>query len=298
MRIFLIKTVLYLCAYLPLPLIHALGICIGYGLILVPNRSRHATAINIALCLPELSAAEQRRLARSSLIETGKAIIETSALWLRSGKHTLRLIRAVEGEELVTGALAGGKGVILATPHLGAWECAGLYCASRFDITCLYRPLKMPELETLVQNARSRMGGHYVPANARGIRILYRTLEQGHPVAMLPDQEPQAGTGIFAPFFGVPAYSMVFLARLSAKSGAPIVFVWCERLSRGRGYRLHFRAAPEATRSGNLEEAVAATNLAVENCVRECPAQYQWSYRRFRTRPGGAASAYKTKAPG
>jgi len=298
MRIFLIKTILYLCAYLPLPLIHSLGVCIGCGLILVPNRSRHTTEVNIALCLPELTAAEQRRLARSSLIETGKTIIETSALWLRSGKHALRLIREVDGEEFVEEALKGGKGVILATPHLGAWECAGLYCASRFEITCLYRPLKMPELEKLVLNARSRMGGNYVPANARGIRILYRTLEQGRPVAMLPDQEPQAGTGIFAPFFGIPAYSMVFLARLAAKSGAPIVFVWCERLSWGRGYRLHFRAAPEATRSDNIEEAVAATNQAVENCVRECPAQYQWSYRRFRTRPGGAASVYKTKAQG
>ena len=99
MRIYLIKTILYLCAYLPLPLIHSLGVCIGCGLILVPNRSRHTTEVNIALCLPELTAGEQRRLARSSLIETGKTIIETSALWLRSGKHALRLIREVDGEE-------------------------------------------------------------------------------------------------------------------------------------------------------------------------------------------------------
>ena len=295
MRIFFIKTLLRLCAYLPLPVIHMLGIGIGWGLILIPNRSRDTTAVNIALCLPELSAAEQRRLARTSLIETGKTIIETSALWLRSGKQTLRLIRAVVGQELIEQAIKAGKGVILATPHLGAWEGAGLYCASQFNITCLYRPLKMPELEHLVLTARSRMGGNYVPANARGIRILYKALEQGLPVAMLPDQEPQAGTGIFAPFFGVPAYSMVFLARLAAKSGAPIVFVWCERLSWGRGYRIHFRKAPEATRSDNIEEAVAATNLAVEDCVRECPAQYQWSYRRFRTRPEGEASFYTAK---
>jgi KDO2-lipid IV(A) lauroyltransferase len=293
MRIFLIKSILYLCAYLPLPLIHGLGVCIGWGLILIPNRSRHTTAINIALCLPELSATGQRRLARTSLIETGKTIIETSALWLRSGERSLRLIREVNGQELVEQAIEAGKGVILATPHLGAWEGAGLYCAARFNITCLYRPLKMPELEKLVLNARSRMGGSYLPANARGIRILYKTLEQNQPVAMLPDQEPQAGTGIFAPFFGVPAYSMVFLARLAAKSCAPIVFVWCERLSWGRGYRLHFRATPEAARSDRIDEAVTATNLAVEQCVRECPEQYQWSYRRFRTRPEGEASFYK-----
>ena len=295
MRIFLIKSILYICAYLPLPLIHGLGVCVGWGLILIPNRSRHSTRINIGLCLPELTWTQQSRLASTSLIETGKTIMETGALWLRSGKQTLRLIKQVEGVELVEQAMTTGKGVILATPHLGAWEGAGLYCASRFNITCLYRPLKMVELEDMVLKARSRLGGNYVPATARGIRILYKTLEKGGAVAMLPDQEPKAGTGIFAPFFGVPAYSMVLLARLSAKSDVPIIFVWCERLSWGRGYRLHFRQAPATTRAGDIVKAVTATNQAVENCVRECPSQYQWSYRRFHTRPEGAASPYKKK---
>jgi KDO2-lipid IV(A) lauroyltransferase len=293
MKAFLIKFTLYLCAYLPLPLLHAIGICIGWGLILTQNRSRHTSEVNIALCFPEMPAAGQRNLVHRSLLETGKTIIETGALWLRSGKSTLRLIREVEGDDLVDRALQGGKGVILATPHLGAWEGAGLYCAHKFNITCLYRPLKITGLENLVNKARSRLGGNYVPANARGIRKLYLTLERGGAVAMLPDQEPQQGTGVFAPFFGVTAYSMVFLARLAAKTDAPVIFTWCERLRLGRGYRLHFRQAPAAIRSGNIAEAVAATNLAVELCVKECPAQYQWSYRRFRTRPDGEASFYK-----
>ena len=293
MQAFIIKLILYLCAYLPLPLLHAIGICIGWGLILTENRSRHNSEVNIRLCFPDMPAAEQNRLVRRSLLETGKTIIETSAIWLRNGKNTLRLIKEVEGKELVDRAMQGGKGIILATPHLGAWEGAGLYCAYTYNITCLYRPLKITGLEHLVSKARSRLGGNYVPANARGIRKLYVTLERGGAVAMLPDQEPQQGTGLFAPFFGIPAYSMVFLGRLAAKTGAPVIFTWCERLSLGRGYRLHFRQAPAAIQSKNLAEAVAATNQAVEQCVRECPAQYQWSYRRFRTRPEGDASFYK-----
>jgi KDO2-lipid IV(A) lauroyltransferase len=293
MQVFIIKFILYLCAYLPLPLLHALGLCIGWGLILTQNRSRHTSEINIALCFPEMSTYEQGRLVRSSLLETGKTILETSALWIRSGENALRLIKSVEGSELVDKAIEGGKGVILATPHLGAWEGAGLYCARQYDITCLYRPLKISGLEHLVNHARSRMGGNYVPADARGIRTLYKTLERGDAIAMLPDQEPQKGTGMFAPFFGTPAYSMVLLGRLAAKTGAPVIFTWCERLSLGRGYRLHFRQPPAAIGSDNLTEAVIATNQAVEECVRECPAQYQWSYRRFRTRPDGEASFYK-----
>jgi KDO2-lipid IV(A) lauroyltransferase len=120
------------------------------------------------------------------------------------GTAVLQLIRHVDGLEHIENAIAAGRGAILATPHLGAWEAAGLYCAARFNITCLYRPLRMPDLDSLVNQARSRAGGNYVPANGRGIRMLYRTLEEGGTVAMLPDQEPQAGTGVFAPFFGRP----------------------------------------------------------------------------------------------
>jgi len=287
-----IKIILYLCAWLPLPLLHAMGVCLGWCLILTNNRSRQSSEINIALCFPEMTAAAQRKLLRSSLQETGKTVFETAALWLRDGKRTLRLIREVDGGELVDSALQDGKGVIFASPHLGAWECAGLYGGHRYNITSLYRPLRISGLEQLVQKARSRLGGNFVTANIRGIRLLYQTLERGNVVGVLPDQEPRAGTGIFAPFFGIPAYSMVFLGRLAAKTGAPVIFSWCERLPMGRGYRLHFRKAPAAIHSSNLDEAVAATNLAVEQCVRECPAQYQWSYRRFRTRPDGEASLY------
>jgi KDO2-lipid IV(A) lauroyltransferase len=295
MQALFIKLILYFCAYLPLPVLHGFGVITGWFLIHTKNRSRKTSEINIERCFPDISANQQRRLVRRSLIETGKTIFETSALWMRRGENTLHLIREVEGDELVDSAIQDGKGVILATPHLGAWEGAGLYCAHKYDITCLYRPPKISGLEQLVTKARSRLGGTYVPANTRGIRTLYATLDRGGVVAMLPDQEPQQGTGIFAPFFGVPAYTMVFLGRLAAKTGAAVIFTWCERLPLGRGYRLHFRQAPAAIHSGNINEAVAATNLAVEQCVKECPVQYQWSYRRFRTRPDNERSFYKQK---
>jgi KDO2-lipid IV(A) lauroyltransferase len=292
MKILLIKLLLYLSASLPLPVIHGLGVCVGWGLILLPNRSRRDTTINIDLCLPEYDAGARRQLVRKSLLETGKTLMETGALWLRPGERTLNLIRAVDGNELVEDALAQGRGVIMATPHLGAWEAAGLYCAARYNITCLYRPLKMPELEVLVQDARNRLGGTYLPTTPRGIRTLYKTLEQARAVAMLPDQEPSGGTGIFAPFFDVPAYTMVLLSRLAARTGAPVIFTWCERLAWGRGYHLHFRPVPEALYAADMDTSVGAVNTVVERCVRENPAQYQWSYRRFRTRPEGEESFY------
>jgi len=295
MRTNLVKILLRFCAPLPLPLLHGFGVLIGWGLALFPNRARRDTATNICLCLPDLSETRQHRLARNSLIEAGKTLAETSALWFRPGHKALRLIRDIKGAELVDNALQQGKGVILATPHLGAWEAAGLYGAATYSMTCLYRPLRITEIEDLVRNARNRLGANHVPTTVPGIRRLYKTLWQGGTVAMLPDQEPLADAGIFAPFFGIPAWTMVLLARLSLRTGAPVIFAWCERLAWGRGYHLHFRAAPGDLYSGNTETAVIAMNRTIERLVRECPAQYQWSYRRFRTRPAGEGAFYGDK---
>jgi KDO2-lipid IV(A) lauroyltransferase len=281
MRRILIKYALIFCSFLPLPVNHALGVIVGWGCLLIPNRLLRDTRINIGLCLPEWSATARRHLVRQSLAETGKALTEIGVLWMRREQSVLRLIRQVEGLETALNARDTGRGVILATPHLGAWEAAGLYCAHVFRMTCLFRPLRLIELEDLVRAARSRFGATYVPATAQGIRALRRSVGQGGAAAMLPDQKPREGSGRFAPFFGIPAYSMTLLVRLSLSTGAPVVFTYCERLSWGRGYRLHFRAAPQDIYSPDTGTAVTAMNRALEGLIRECPAQYQWSYRRF-----------------
>jgi len=292
MRQILIKSLLVSCSWLPLAVCHALGSVIGWGFMLIPNRAARNTKTNIGLCFPEMTRSERHRLVRQSLAETGKAILEASVLWMRPGGKALRLIRHVDGLDAALKARDAGYGLILATPHLGAWEAAGLYCGATFNMTCLYRPLRMIELEALVHDARSRLGAKYVPANARGIRAVCLAAGKGGTVALLPDQEPRSGSGHFAPFFGMPAYSMTLLVRLSKRTGAPVVFTYCERLPRGRGYRLHFRQAPLEIQSLDTDTAVTAMNRAVERLIRECPAQYQWSYRRFANRPEGDRSVY------
>jgi KDO2-lipid IV(A) lauroyltransferase len=291
-RRMLIKSLLFSCSRLPLAVCHALGSFIGWGFVLIPSRAARDTKTNIGLCFPGMARSEQRRLVRQSLVETGKTLLEASVLWMRPGEKALQLIRHIDGLDVVMKARDAGYGLILATPHLGAWEAAGLYCGATFSMTCLYRPLRMIELEALVQDARSRLGATYVPASARGIRAVSMAAGKGGTVAMLPDQEPRSGSGHFAPFFGIPAYSMTLLVRLSKRTGAPVVFTYCERLPRGRGYHLHFREAPQDIYSLDTDTAVSAMNRAVEGLIRECPAQYQWSYRRFGNRPEGDRSVY------
>ena len=111
-------------------------------------------------------------------------------------------------------------------------------------------------------------------------------------MSLLPDQEPTAGNGEFAPFFGVEALTGVLLPRLARRTGAPVIFSVCERLRGGR-YRVHYFKPDDAIYSDDIREALTAVNEAIERCIDVDPSQYLWAYKRFRNRPEGEASMYK-----
>lgn len=288
----LLGALLRLCAWMPLPLAHGLGVLLGWLLYAMPTRSRHITQINLALCLPEQDRRSRGRLTRRSLAETGKALTESGAVWLWPGERACALVHDVTGEALVREALSAGRGVILAFPHLGCWELVALYCSSRRPMTTLYRPPRVAALDALLRRGRERMGARLVPTDARGVRALYEALRQGQLIGILPDQEPAPGNGVFAPFFGVPAWTQVLLPRLARRTGAAVVYAYAERLPRGQGFRVHFLPAPSGLSAATPEQGAAVMNQGTETCIRRLPEQYQWSYRRFRTHPTGSPAVY------
>jgi KDO2-lipid IV(A) lauroyltransferase len=279
------------CAHLPLPLLHGLGVLLGWLAWLTPNRLRRVAATNIAVCFPDWDPAARARLLRRNLAETGKAVMELGPLWFRAGSRVLKLVREVEGEEAWLRSLQQGRGGIGITPHLGAWEIAGLYISSRRPATILYRPSKV-DIDAVLVAGRERLGARMVATDSRGVRRLFQALRAGELVCVLPDQDPGREAGIFAPFFGQAANTMVLLSRLAMKNNSPVSLGYAERLSWGRGYRITIEPLPPVVGEGPLEVSVAAVNAAVEKAVRRCPEQYLWSYKRFKTRPPGAPVLY------
>ncbi len=292
MRARIARLVLRISALLPLPVAHPVGAMTGWLLALFPNRQRLISTINIRRCFPDLDEPVRRQLVRRSLIETGKTALEVGALWLWPRPQVLSLVKKVSGEEALKEALAHGNGAIIAAPHLGAWEMVGLYCSAQYPMTSLYRPPRMAELDKMIRNARERCGARLVPTDASGVRALYKALGAGELIGILPDQIPNTGNGLFAPFFGNDAYTMVLLSRLVQKTRAAVFFTYAERLPRGHGFHLHFVKADTGIGDPDPLKAVAALNRGVEQCVRSLPEQYQWSYRRFYMRPGGQLFHY------
>lgn len=288
----LIGHLLRLLAYLPLPLLHAGGALAGTLAYLIPNSARHIARVNVELCFPDWPVRRKRALIRCSLRESAKALLELGPLWYRSPQQLLRLIREVEGAEILDAAIESGRGVLIIAPHLGSWELLQVWVARRTKLHALYRPPRQADLEGLIKRARGRTGAHFWPARPAGIRALYRALRAGDAIGILPDQQPP-GEGVFAPFFGVPAKTMTLFGKLAARSRAPMVMGWAERLAHGRGYRLHWRAVDETVRDPDPMQAATALNRVIEIAVRQQPCQYQWSYRRFSRQPQGERNPYK-----
>ncbi|VAW64823.1 Lipid A biosynthesis lauroyl acyltransferase [hydrothermal vent metagenome] len=290
MKFFLFKLVLMITARIPLKWVHRLGRLIGKLTWITSSRIRRIAEKNIQHCFPELNVEQQTDLVRSILNETGKVILETGKMWYGSAEDALALVKECENVHLIVQARQQGRGVILATPHYGSWEMAGLYCAKHFPLTAMFAPLGRPELDHLIHQARQRSGSTLVPTDINGIRAMSKALKNAELVGILPDQTP-GEKGIFVPFFGQPCYTMSLLPKLAKKTNAVVVYTYAQRLPDSSGFRVIFREGKDLAKM-ELEEACAEMSLNVEKLIRETPHQYQWTYKRFKRQPEGAPSVY------
>lgn len=261
----------------PLPVLHALGAGLGWLVYLASPSYRRRLRGNLAL------AGYENRLS-AAIAESGKAIAELPFVWCAPQERVTRHV-TMENWELVQRQLDSGKGIVFLTPHLGCFELTAQQVSLRVELTVMYRPPRKSALKPLVEDARARQHMHLAPATLAGVRMLVKALKGGQPVGVLPDQVPQEGEGVWAPFFGRDAYTMTLPAKLAQLGKADILLVYAERLPRGRGYAIRF-VPFEGELAGTQAEQAATINRAMEQLIALCPSQYFWSYNRYK-RPQG-----------
>lgn len=264
-------------SHFPLPLLHGLGILLGYLVYaLSPTyRKRMRDNMRRAGCEDQIHTA---------LREAGKSIMELPFIWLGSRRRLDRKLQ-VENWELVQAAIDNKKGFIILTPHLACFELSGQSIAWRTKMTALYRPPRKAILKPLLEDARASSGMLLAPANLAGVRALAKALKRGEAIGLLPDQVPQEGEGVWANFFGKPAYTMTLPAKLQVMTGAPIILTYAERLSWGRGYIQRFIPFEENL-DGDAVQQASAINRAMEKVIARASSQYFWSYHRYK-QPAG-----------
>ena len=273
-------------ALIPLPLLHGLGIVLGWLIYWAPGRHSARMRNNVytsGLCS---QPRECRRLLRRVIGESGKALLELAPVWMRPYDKVLKLVKGTQGWEHIDAALAAGRGVIVIAPHLGCFELINLYYASHQPFTALYKPPRQPQLEAIMLAGRQRGQAKLVPTDMSGVRALLGALKRGEGIGILPDQVASAGDGVWAPFFGRQAYTPTLAASLQRTTDAAAFFVVAERLSWGRGYGIHV-VPVEGSFPEDKTAAALQINRGVEGFVRRFPAQYLWSYNRHK-QPGSA----------
>jgi len=274
-----------LFARVPLPLMHAFGAAFGWLVWwCAPDYRRRfkanaeAAGFTPAQYRPAISAA-------------GAMAAELPWLWSRpKGESVLPRVVRWDGLPAFEAALDERKGVILMVPHVGSWELYGQAVGERFlashgPITALFRPPRKKWMAALMDGSRDRPGLQTLPTTVKGVRGLMRALRAGGYTGILPDQVPPAGQGVWAPFFGRPAYTMTLPARLAQQTGARVFLGVCERLPHGAGYAIRFEpfdgtafSDPAAT----PEAAATALNAGIERLIRGLPGQYVWDYARYK----------------
>ena len=269
------RLALKLMSVLPLWLLHAIGGMLGWAVFLMSGvyrrrflQNAHQAGVGV----------HEWRLAVG---QAGKMVTELPRLWL----GTIPVVQW-RGQEHVEQAISAGRGVIVLTPHLGSFEASAqayalLYGQSGHPLTVLFRPPRQAWLRNWVVASRTRPGMASAPTNLAGVRQLLRALKRGESVALLPDQVPPEGQGLWTPFFGRDAYTMTLSARLASQTGATVLIAWCERLTWGRGYIIHVTRLVTDI-SGDLAQATVHINRAMEAVVRQSPGQYLWGYARYK----------------
>jgi Kdo2-lipid IVA lauroyltransferase/acyltransferase len=264
---------------LPIVLLRALGSFAGWLAYHSNSRETHVARCNMQLIYPNDSAHSNEQKVRAILRSAGQTLFETLAIWSRPRPRALQLIGQIHGIRHLETALSKGKGVLIAAPHYGNWELLLKFLSERAPFSLVYRVPKKTYGDYFLHLARGGPNVSLVPAEATAMRPLLRALQHGETVGITPDQQPKMGGGEFAPFFGKQALTLSLIAKLSKRSGAPVIFAYTERTA--RGFDVYFEAETLELQDDNLLNALSIMNQHVQRIAERDFRQYQWTYKRF-----------------
>ena len=280
---------LRLLGLLPFRLNRALATALGGLLARLSTEAREVTRINLSLCLPDHP--DREALVRESLVESVKNTFEIARFWSKPEDGLQRVV-SEQGDGPLREAVANKEPILILAPHLGCWEVLNFWLAREFGLHAMFAPSGLPELDALVKRGREHFGTTMYPATARGVAGLVRAMRKGALTAILPDQVADRRSGRFAPFFGQPAYTGTLSCKLVKQTNARVFMAWARRLPGDEGFEIRVRPADPDIHDEDLDHALRAMNRSIEAVILEEPAQYLWSYKRFRRQPPGGTLPY------
>ncbi|MGO3030197.1 lipid A biosynthesis lauroyl acyltransferase [Pseudomonas helleri] len=283
--------VLWLVVQLPYKVQLRIGRFLGACMFRVAGERRRIAARNLELCFPEKNAAERERLLKENFASTGIAFFEMAMSWWWA-KPRLAKLAHVEGLEHLQQAQRDGKGVILMAFHFTTLEIGAALLGQQHTIDGMYREHKNPLFDFIQRRGRERHNLDSLAVERDDVRGMLKLLRAGRAIWYAPDQDYGAKQSIFVPLFGIEAATVTATSKFAKLGKAQVVPFTQQRLADGSGYKLVIHP-PLSDFPGESDEAdCLRINQWVERAIRECPEQYLWAHRRFKTRPPGEPKLY------
>ena len=280
---------------LPRHIARAFGAALGGLLHLSLRRLVHVGETNLRIALPEKPRQDRDLLLRRMFRNLGWLLAEFCKMPTYTPADARSIMR-YEGLEHYTAAVERGKGILVLTGHLGAWELSSfLHSLLGSPMGLVIRRLDNPLVDRLVNRIRC-MHGNRVLDKDDFARELLRAMAAGEAVGILMDTNMTPPQGDFVPFFGRAACTATGLARIARRTGAAVVpgfLLWNEEEGR---YVLHFGEALVVANTPDAEadalENTARFAAVTESYIRRYPDQWLWVHRRWKTRPPGQPPIY------
>ncbi len=282
-----------------LPLAWALRVAAAVALVAyaVARPLRRGGMTNLALAFPERTLTERRRILRASFANLGRMVAELAHL-PTLGDEDLRRMVVFENEPWWAENVAAPRdtGGLILSGHFGNWELLVFAHGMRgYPVSMVHRTIANPLIDRWLNVLRARAGTRLVRKRHAAGGVL-RALHDRELLVLPFDQNSTRGLGVFVDFFGVPASTNSGIARLSLRSGAPVVPVFIVREGTRARHRVHVLPIMYTQRSGDFELDVKRLTQqfsdVFESMVRRYPEQWLWVHKRWKTRPPGEAKLY------
>lgn len=282
---------LWLVVQLPYGALLQLGRWLGLGMYRVASERRRVAARNLQLCFPQMPPVERKRLLKENFASTGIAFFEMAMSWWWPQARLAKLAH-IEGLEHLQAAQRDGEGAILMALHFTTLEIGAALLGQRHTIDGMYREHRNALFDFVQRQGRERHNPDSLAVEREDVRGMIKLLRKGRAIWYAPDQDYGAKQSIFVPLFGIEAATVTATTHFARLGKARVIPFTQRRLEDGSGYRLVLHPPLEGF-PGESEAADALRiNQWVEQAVTECPEQYLWAHRRFKSRPAGAPKLY------
>ncbi len=259
------------------------------------GRLRRVGVRNLAMALPELPSKARKKILKGVYLYLGWQLVEFCRMTRFTAENTRDWMRT-EGEEHYLAAQARGKGVLIITGHLGAWELSAFYHSLiGHPMGMIVRNLDNRRLDAYVNGIRCLHGNFTISKDDFG-RGLLKAVRAGRTVGILMDTNMTPPRGEFVKFFGIDACAGTGLAHIARQTEAAVLPGFMLWEPGERRYVLRFGPEVEiprtANRAADILEGTRRATAVIESWIRRYPDQWLWIHRRWKTRPTGEPGLY------